>query len=116
VLPVPLAIRVLDPMLSALASAHRAGLGTGRESLRRADRAGGVVKVADFGLVRAIATASTTSNDKILGTVAICHPNRWPPVRPTRAVTSTRPASLLRNAYRSAALHRRHPHLVPTGT
>jgi serine/threonine protein kinase/beta-lactam-binding protein with PASTA domain len=77
VLPVPLAISVLDPMLSALASAHRAGLvhrDVKPENVLIGQ--GGVVKVADFGLVRAIATASTTSNDKILGTVAYLSPEQ----------------------------------------
>jgi serine/threonine-protein kinase len=77
VLPVPLVISVLDPMLSALASAHRAGLvhrDVKPENVLIGH--GGVVKVADFGLVRAIATASTTSDDKILGTVAYLSPEQ----------------------------------------
>ncbi len=77
VLPVPLAISVLEPVLSALASAHRAGLvhrDVKPENVLIGQ--GGVVKVADFGLVRAIATASTTSDDKILGTVAYLSPEQ----------------------------------------
>jgi eukaryotic-like serine/threonine-protein kinase len=76
-LPVPVALSVLERMLSALAAAHRAGLAhrdvkpenvlIGRD---------GEVKVADFGLVRAVASAGTTSNSVILGTVAYLAPEQ----------------------------------------
>ncbi|TCP55137.1 serine/threonine-protein kinase [Tamaricihabitans halophyticus] len=83
-LPVPLALSVLDPVLSALSAAHQAGLvhrdvkpenvligrsGTGGS-------ASGVVKVADFGLVRAVASATHTSSSVILGTVAYLSPEQ----------------------------------------
>lgn len=80
-LDVPLALTVAEQVLSALAAAHTAGLvhrdikpenvliGTGGD-------AGGVVKVADFGLVRAAASAGTTSTSVILGTVAYLSPEQ----------------------------------------
>jgi beta-lactam-binding protein with PASTA domain/serine/threonine protein kinase len=76
-----LALSIIEPVLSALATAHRAGLahrdvkpenvliGTGNTD-------SGVVKVADFGLVRAVASAGTTSSSVILGTVAYLSPEQ----------------------------------------
>jgi serine/threonine-protein kinase len=82
-LDIPLALSVAEPVLSALAAAHHAGLvhrdvkpenvliGRGGTV-----GAGGVVKVADFGLVRAVASAGTTSSSVILGTVAYLSPEQ----------------------------------------
>lgn len=75
-LPVPLAIAVADRVLSALAAAHREGLvhrDVKPENVLIGP--GGVVKVADFGLVRAAAEVSSTG-DVILGTVAYLSPEQ----------------------------------------
>ncbi|MGH3989753.1 MAG: protein kinase domain-containing protein, partial [Pseudonocardiaceae bacterium] len=75
-LPVPLAISVADMVLSALAAAHREGLV--HRDIKPENvliGPGGVVKVADFGLVRAAAELSSTG-DVILGTVAYLSPEQ----------------------------------------
>jgi eukaryotic-like serine/threonine-protein kinase len=75
-LPVPLALSVAEMVLSALAAAHREGLV--HRDIKPENvliGPGGVVKVADFGLVRAAAEASSTG-DIILGTVAYLSPEQ----------------------------------------
>ena len=68
---------VLRPVLGALATAHRAGLVhrdiKPENVLISAD---GEVKIADFGLVRAVAAAGITSASVILGTAAYLSPEQ----------------------------------------
>ncbi|HVV08701.1 Stk1 family PASTA domain-containing Ser/Thr kinase [Amycolatopsis sp.] len=77
-----LALSVTEQMLSALAAAHAAGLvhrDVKPENVligRTGTPPTGVVKVADFGLVRAVASSGTTSSSIILGTVAYLAPEQ----------------------------------------
>jgi eukaryotic-like serine/threonine-protein kinase len=74
---VPLTLSVADMVLSALAAAHREGLV--HRDIKPENvliGPGGVVKVADFGLVRAVAEASSSTGDVILGTVAYLSPEQ----------------------------------------
>ena len=79
-LPVPLALAVLEPVLSALSAAHRAGLVhrdvKPENVLIGSTGAGSVVKVGDFGLVRAISGGGLTHSSVILGTVAYLSPEQ----------------------------------------
>jgi serine/threonine-protein kinase len=68
---------VLTPVLGGLAVAHRAGLvhrDIKPENVLISD--GGDVKIADFGLVRAVAEAKITSTSVILGTAAYLSPEQ----------------------------------------
>ena len=68
---------VLRPVLGGLAAAHRAGLvhrDVKPENVLISDD--GEVKIADFGLVRAVAAAGSTSASVILGTAAYLSPEQ----------------------------------------
>ncbi|MBD0022628.1 protein kinase [Gordonia pseudamarae] len=70
-------VAVADPVLGALGTAHRAGLvhrDVKPENVLISDD--GEVKVADFGLVRAVAEAGVTSASVILGTAAYLSPEQ----------------------------------------
>ena len=70
-------VAVLRPVLSGLAAAHRAGLvhrDIKPENVLISDD--GDVKIADFGLVRAVAAAGITSTSVILGTAAYLSPEQ----------------------------------------
>ncbi|MCW4355403.1 Stk1 family PASTA domain-containing Ser/Thr kinase [Hoyosella sp. YIM 151337] len=71
------AAAVARPVLRALSVAHRAGLvhrDIKPENVLISDA--GAVKIADFGLVRAVAASGTTSGSMILGTAAYLSPEQ----------------------------------------
>ncbi|MGY4650382.1 protein kinase domain-containing protein [Mycobacterium sp. URHB0021] len=76
-MPPHAAAAVLRPVLSGLAVAHRSGLvhrDVKPENVLISDD--GEVKIADFGLVRAVAEAKITSTSVILGTAAYLSPEQ----------------------------------------
>lgn len=72
------AVSIMEPVLSALAAAHRAGLvhrDVKPENILLSDE--GVVKVADFGLARAVESdAAATRTGLMMGTIAYCAPEQ----------------------------------------
>ncbi|OBI79466.1 protein kinase [Mycobacterium sp. E740] len=76
-MPPHAAAAVVGPVLGGLAAAHRAGLvhrDVKPENVLISDD--GDVKIADFGLVRAVAEAKITSTSVILGTAAYLSPEQ----------------------------------------
>ena len=76
-LSVPMALSVLEPVLRALSAAHTAGLvhrDVKPENVLISTR--GEVKVADFGLVRAVTSTTMATGNVILGTVAYLSPEQ----------------------------------------
>ncbi len=76
-MPPHAAAAVVMPVLDALGTAHRAGLvhrDIKPENILISDS--GEVKIADFGLVRAVAASNATSSSVILGTAAYLSPEQ----------------------------------------
>ncbi|MCU1659749.1 MAG: pknB [Pseudonocardiales bacterium] len=72
------AVSIMEPVLTALSAAHRAGIvhrDVKPENILLSDE--GIVKVADFGLARAVGSdAAATRTGLMMGTVAYCAPEQ----------------------------------------
>ena len=76
-LSVPVAMSIMEPLLAALGAAHAAGLvhrDVKPENVLISSK--GAVKIADFGLVRAVTSQTMATGDVILGTVAYLSPEQ----------------------------------------
>ena len=76
-LSVPVTFSILEPLLAALGTAHAAGLV--HRDIKPENvliSAKGEVKIADFGLVRAVTSQTMATGDVILGTVAYLSPEQ----------------------------------------
>ncbi|MEP6561781.1 MAG: protein kinase, partial [Nakamurella sp.] len=76
-LSVPITMAILEPLLAALGAAHAAGLvhrDVKPENVLISSQ--GAVKIADFGLVRAVTSQTMATGDVILGTVAYLSPEQ----------------------------------------
>jgi serine/threonine-protein kinase len=76
-LSVAITMSILEPLLAALGAAHAAGLvhrDVKPENVLISSR--GAVKIADFGLVRAVSSQTMATGDVILGTVAYLSPEQ----------------------------------------
>lgn len=81
-----LAVSIMEAVLSALGAAHRAGLvhrDVKPENVLISDD--GLVKVADFGLARAVASTTSTQTGTVMGTAAYVAPEQV-----TKGVTDAR--------------------------
>ncbi|MGW4891142.1 Stk1 family PASTA domain-containing Ser/Thr kinase [Kitasatospora sp. NPDC004240] len=104
---------VLEPVLAALGAAHRAGLvhrDVKPENVLITD--GGLVKVADFGLVRLLnaadgaVTTTTSTTGTVLGTVSYLAPEQIRPDAPTDQRVDVYAAGIL--LYEMLTGHRPH--------
>ena len=76
-LSVPVTMSIMEPLLAALGAAHAAGLvhrDVKPENVLISSK--GTVKIADFGLVRAVTSQTMATGDVILGTVAYLSPEQ----------------------------------------
>ena len=76
-LSVPVTMSIMEPLLAALGAAHAAGLvhrDVKPENVLISSQ--GAVKIADFGLVRAVTSQTMATGDVILGTVAYLSPEQ----------------------------------------
>ena len=105
------ALEVIEPVLAALAAAHDAGLvhrDVKPENVLISDR--GQIKVADFGLAKAISSQTSTATQGLLiGTVSYLPPELVVSGQADARSDVYSTGGAVRAAHRSQAAHRRHP-------